>query len=291
MSRCIKNFALFLCIICCFFVCEKLFAFSLSSLSPVSLLGSAANLFKSDKKFELEEVKFSIAEDTNHKGALKLHLVIAFDKEALNQLKKIKAREYFERAEQFKKDYPDKIKIFQWTIVAKKRLTDWKKIEYDSDFMNVEGGLVFARYDDSSGPQREHRATIPAACKKMKIILECDDFKLEPEKEEDEDKEDNEEEEGENEDEKDDGKNPFDEDQLNHAKNLLSGGGLGGEQGSNSGGGFEEVGGGNSGGGAGGDSGGGSSDQSQFNPEELKADLESGNDLIPQELGTNMQWH
>lgn len=158
-----------------YYLCTYNSALAVASfLTSLPLIGEISSAFSNKGEIELEEVMLSINDDMNEKGAVKLHIIIIFEKELLGELKRMSSREYFRNVEQLTKDNPDKIKVFQWELVAKKRITKWIKVPYESDFMTPVGGIIFANYNTIG----EHRALIPTACKKLKITLEKDDFKV-----------------------------------------------------------------------------------------------------------------
>jgi type VI secretion system protein len=122
----------------------------------------------------LEEVMFSIEDNMNDSGAVKVHLVIAYESELVSELKKMSSQTYFSSVEQLVKDHPEKIKVFEWKLTAKKRVTSWIPIPHDTSFLTPLGGFVFANYSSPG----DHRSAVPKTCKKMKIAMEKKDFKL-----------------------------------------------------------------------------------------------------------------
>lgn len=264
MCRFTRHFCFFCFVVCAF--CEHESAFSLiQAISTIPLIGKAAEVLKSEEKIELEEVMFSISDDMNQKGAIKLHIVIVFDKELIGELKRLSSKQYFRDAEQFKKDNPDKLKIFQWQLVAKKRVTKWIKVPYESDFMPVEGGFIFAKYDTVG----EHRALIPKACKKLKIMFERDDFRIKQADEPTDDAAENEEDDDSESEEDDDKKdNPFSK--LSENSKSKNDNSKSSSQ-SELKGALSDLG-------------------SQFKPEELKQSSEENSNSLPKELDQNMQW-
>jgi hypothetical protein len=148
-----------------------------SSLKTLSDKKSSffGEMFASKGGLALEEVMLSVDENMNNRGAVKLHIVIVYEKELVTELMKMSAEEYFRHIKQLIKDHPDKMKIFEWELVAKKRIMPWKKLDYPADDMTPLAGIIFAKYHDSG----EHRERIPANCEKIKIIFESDNFRIE----------------------------------------------------------------------------------------------------------------
>ena len=137
------------------------------------------SLLEKKPEINLEQITFSVDDDMNNRGAVRLHLVLVYKDNLKEELQKWTSREYFHQAEQLKKDNPDNIKILQWELKAEKQLFDWKKKESESDFKPPKFALVFVEYSGEG----IHRATVPVNCKKMKLMLQRDDFKLERVKE------------------------------------------------------------------------------------------------------------
>jgi hypothetical protein len=122
----------------------------------------------------LEEVMLSTEEDMNDRGAVKMHIIIVYEEELAEELMKMSADNYFRSVDQLVKDHPDKIKIFEWELVAKKRITPWQKIEYPADHMTPVAGYIFAKYSGIG----EYRARIPQSYKRIKIIFERKNFRI-----------------------------------------------------------------------------------------------------------------
>lgn len=148
-------------------------AASLKTLDDKSFF-NVGGVFSSKGSVVLEQVMFVVEDDMNEKGAVKMHLVIVYEKELLGELKKMSSSTYFSTVKQMSKDHPDKMKVFEWTFVAKKRITKWIDVPHDSSFLTPLGGFVFAKYTSPG----DHRASIPESCKKMKVLMQKKEFKL-----------------------------------------------------------------------------------------------------------------
>lgn len=133
-------------------------------------------------KIALKKVMLSIDEDMNNTGAVKMHLTIVYDQALMKELQGLKSDEYFRRIDQIIKDYPDKIKIFAWELVAKKRLVPLADVEYQTDQLTPLAGFIFVNYSGAG----EHRAKIHESLEKIKILLQRDDFKVEKSDDKDE---------------------------------------------------------------------------------------------------------
>ncbi|GHU13786.1 hypothetical protein FACS189449_09590 [Alphaproteobacteria bacterium] len=150
-------------------------ASSLKTLDDKNILG-LGGVFSSKEKVNLEQVMFSVDENMNNHGAVKVHLVIVYgEPELVGELSKMSAREYFRNAKQLKKDHPDKIKIFKWEIKAERKLSPWVPIKHNTSELTPLKGFIFASYDSIG----EHRAIIPPYCKKMKILMKEKEFEIE----------------------------------------------------------------------------------------------------------------
>jgi hypothetical protein len=132
------------------------------------------NILSPKRKVAIEEVMLEVEENMNNNAAVKVHIVIIYDPELVRELMKLSSYQYFRDIEQLVKDYPDKIKIYEWELVAKKRLIPWAKLEYPDEHMEPLAGFIFAGYSGN----RQYRAKIPPTFKKVKIILKKDDFSV-----------------------------------------------------------------------------------------------------------------
>lgn len=130
--------------------------------------------FFSDNDFELEEVLVVTRPDMNDFGAMKAHLVIVYDRELLRELSAMTSYRYFEMVDQLIKDYPDKMKIYSWNLIAEDRIRRWQKIDTLRGTMSPLGGFIFADYHNTVGA---HRARIPNY-EKIKIIFGRSDFEI-----------------------------------------------------------------------------------------------------------------
>ena len=141
-----------------------------------ALLSSILSLFSFSKKdkLSLSEIMLIVDEDMNNNSAVKLHLVIFFEQELFNALRRTSSRDYFRTFRQIVRDNPDKMAIYEWEIVAKRRVSKWINILYGNNYMTPVGGVIFASYNTRG----EHRATIPPAYNRLIIQLRRDGFKL-----------------------------------------------------------------------------------------------------------------
>ncbi len=144
---------------------------SLDSITSRKKKGWISSFF-SDDDFDLEEVMVITKPDMNNHGAMKAHMVIVYDKELMRELSSMTSYRYFEMVDQLIKDYPDKMKIYSWNLIAEDRIRRWQKIDTLKGTMSPLGGFVFADYHDNVGA---HRARIPNYAK-IKITFERSDF-------------------------------------------------------------------------------------------------------------------
>jgi type VI secretion system protein len=134
-----------------------------------SMLG---DIFSSKEGVTLEKIRVSTEEDMNSKGAVKVHIVIVYDREVAGILKTMSASEYFKRVDQLIRDNQDKMKIFEIELVAKKRSVPMEDLEYPTDHLTPVACYIFANYSSPG----EHRARIPDSWEGINMSLEKDDF-------------------------------------------------------------------------------------------------------------------
>lgn len=175
----------FFCIACSFMIYKAKADPASVSIMALSAASSIDSLTQDDKKsfirdffspkggLVLEKIAFSVEDHLNDDRPVRLHLIVFYDEALETIFLSISAREYFNRYKQIAKDYPNKIKIFEWQIPAEKRNTDKIKVEYESNMMSPAGGFIFVSYD---GPG-DHRMRIPASEKEIEISLGQNDFK------------------------------------------------------------------------------------------------------------------
>ena len=171
-----------------FILCCPVFIFQThaSSISDgVAIMSLGNTLSSSDKdswlnkilaakgNVDIEQIMISVNQNMNQGGAVKLHVLIVYEKELIAELEKMSSREYFRQVDQLIKDHPDKMKIFSWELVAKQRIGPWTPLEYPIGHMIPLAGFVFADYSTNG----EHRAQLPIG-KKVKITLEENDFEI-----------------------------------------------------------------------------------------------------------------
>jgi hypothetical protein len=148
---------------------------AVSSINALSDENSFLGKFFSGKvELELEQVMLVIDDDMNHKSAVKLHIVVVYEQELIGELRKMSSNQYFSSIKQISKDHPDKIKVFEWKLVAKKRITKWIALPHNTKFLTPLAGFVFASYSSPG----EHRAVIPSSWDKMKILLGKNEFEI-----------------------------------------------------------------------------------------------------------------
>lgn len=158
---------------------------SLSLSEGITVMSLGSTLASSDKdswisrllagrsNVTIEKVMLSIDKNMNQSSAVKLHLVIVYDKSLVNILEKLNSNEYFKQIDQLIKDHPDKMKIFSWQLVAKQRIGPWITLEYPIGYMTPEAGFIFANYSTNG----DHRSKLPVG-RNIIITLEKNDFKV-----------------------------------------------------------------------------------------------------------------
>lgn len=127
----------------------------------------------------LKEITVVTEEDMNDRGALKMHIVVIFEKEEgdakvlYSELSKMSASQYFSSIKQLLKDHPDKMVIRELELIAEKRVIPPISIQ-SAENMNAIAILIFADYSSSG----EHRAQL-SIDGKAKIICKKRDFECE----------------------------------------------------------------------------------------------------------------
>ncbi len=122
----------------------------------------------------LEQIMLVTNKNMNRGGAVKVHVVIVYERELVSEFMKMSATQYFQRVDQLIKDYSDKMKIFAWELVAKERITPWIDIKYPVDHMVPLAAFIFADYSSAG----DHRIRIPPSYKKIKITFETNDLNV-----------------------------------------------------------------------------------------------------------------
>ncbi len=129
----------------------------------------------SNNDFSLESIMIVTKANMNYGGALRVHLVIVYTEEIKRILSTLSARQYFSMIDQLKKDHPDTMKIYSWTLVAENRIRGWQPIDTLSESMTPLGAFMFADYNDLVAI---HRALIPNY-EKIKVVFDECDFNIE----------------------------------------------------------------------------------------------------------------
>jgi type VI secretion system protein len=91
---------------------------------------------------KVDTVTFVAAPNANDNSPVAIDLVIAYDQMLLGELVKLPARQWFERREQFRRDYPETIQIESWELTpGQTRAAQPIDVRRQSI-----GALVFANY-------------------------------------------------------------------------------------------------------------------------------------------------
>ncbi|MCR4624177.1 MAG: hypothetical protein K5780_06105 [Alphaproteobacteria bacterium] len=148
------------------------------SFSDVCAEGLFSGVFGGNGNFPLEKVWITRKSNTNYGGAMKVHLVLVYDKSVFEELGKISARRYFNLIDQLHKDHPDKLKVIKWDLIASDNLgLESFDVKTYVDIMNVYGGYVFADYSNN---RFAHRAKVPEY-KEVRVVFDKEDLDVFPE--------------------------------------------------------------------------------------------------------------
>ena len=101
---------------------------------------------------KLDSVTFVTAPNANDNSPVAIDLVIAYDSMLLAELIKLPARQWFERREQFRRDYPETIQIEGWELTPGQTLAG-RPIDVRRQST---GAVVFANYRSPG----EHRVRV-----------------------------------------------------------------------------------------------------------------------------------
>ncbi|MDR2724125.1 MAG: hypothetical protein LBB25_02890 [Holosporaceae bacterium] len=137
-----------------------------------------SKFFSPKKGLLLEKVTISTEDDMNNHAAVKFHIVIIYDQELLDELKKMSASEYFHTIIQLVRDNPDKMKIFEWQLSAQKRKLPASELEYEDSNMVPLAAIAYGNY----GSPGAHRVTVPPTAKSIRVSFEKQDFRVEEKK-------------------------------------------------------------------------------------------------------------
>lgn len=136
----------------------------------------AKSFFASEGDVEIENIIFNIDEDMNQKGAVTVYFVVCYDQVLFNALKTDSADQFKRRIDTYMHDYPDKIVILKWDLVAKRRVTSRIPVAkyYERGSLSPVGGFIFVTYSSPG----EHRYRIPGSWSGMEISLKRTECKL-----------------------------------------------------------------------------------------------------------------
>lgn len=154
------------------FLCMWVILFNLTGCTS-DILGSAMKALTSFETSPvwLQQVSFHVSDKVNDASPVTVNIVIPYEKDLYQNLSKMKAKEYFAKAQQIKLDNSGKIDIFEWELIRSQMLNDQsvKPSRYSGT-----GILVFANYTTPG----DHRQTI-ADDEHVLIKLNDEDFQIE----------------------------------------------------------------------------------------------------------------
>lgn len=101
---------------------------------------------------KLDSVTFVTAPNANDNSPVAIDVVIAYDQMLLAELIKLPARQWFERREQFRRDYPETLQIESWELTPGQTLTG-RPVDVRRQST---GAVVFANYRSPG----EHRVRL-----------------------------------------------------------------------------------------------------------------------------------
>lgn len=165
-NNCFKKLIKIIGLSLCLYLADYTYAANFVASEATSFFKS---IFASKGKVNIEDMVFEIDEDMNESGAISVYLVICYDRELFDSIKRDTASQFKKNMETYKDDYLDKIVILKWNLVAKKRLSPPILIAglYERKDIPPVGGFIFATYSTPGS----HRYRIPSSWKKMKVRL------------------------------------------------------------------------------------------------------------------------
>lgn len=118
------------------------------------------------------EARVQISAAANHNNPVAIDLVLVSDKKLLKELKKLSAKEWFEKRNQYQLDYPKEIELgtHRWEWVPGQAV----KLEPMVVKIEISGGIIFANYFTPGA----HRAVIDPR-KNILIKLSEEEFTVE----------------------------------------------------------------------------------------------------------------
>ena len=175
---------------------------SMSQLSGASdLMSKAKEALASEDGIKLKNITIHVDEHMNNGAAVKLYVVIAYNRELAMTLSKLTADRFLKMKDQLCRDYPDEIVLMGKEIVAKEQVFPWKDVKYPGDHMTPLCAWVFVSYSSNrnrtgnrgglTDEDREsmagesahpYRAKIPNAAEDVDIFLEKENFKIKEKK-------------------------------------------------------------------------------------------------------------
>lgn len=139
-----------------------------------SFLTSVKRFFIKEETLKLKKAMVVVCKSANRNRAIRMHIVVVFDKELFKELSKKKASEYFKIYHQLAENYDDRIRIFQFPIPSREYIFRPQAINYEIPDLLPEGALVFANYCTPG----DHRIKLKNDQENVKIILEKNGFKV-----------------------------------------------------------------------------------------------------------------
>jgi len=141
-----------------------------------SMIGGMFSSYNADD-FKLKQIMFVTSDTTNRGGALKLHLVVVYEKEVWDTIRKWTSYEYFRGSKQLRNDHPNKLYIQEYQLVAKNSISPWKTLNYPHlKKMKAVGIIIFADFNNG-GPGRY---VIDNTNVKIKITAKENDLEITP---------------------------------------------------------------------------------------------------------------
>lgn len=116
-------------------------------------------------------VEITVAPDANLQSPIAVELVVVYDRPLLDQLRELTARQWFERRDDLRRDYPQSFVSWSWEWVPSQAVPE-QVLRYE---VGAKAGIVFADYVTPGS----HRAVVDPH-QPLRLALERNGFVVGP---------------------------------------------------------------------------------------------------------------
>jgi type VI secretion system protein len=139
---------------------------------PIFLSSCGAVIFTRKVFGETLDMEVKVADVANDEYPLAMEVVYVYDEELLKTLLQMSAKQWFEKRNQLKNDFPDDSGFESW---------EWEFTPGQEEMLHlplrggIEGGIIFVNYFNEG----QHRVRIQPF-RDVKVRLDYSDFKVDP---------------------------------------------------------------------------------------------------------------